>query len=742
MNTYTDYPELPESAEDEWMNQCKFSCKLCPKPSLFSTRSKLVLHLTYEHQMTIKAYIAKKRSVFSTLHQHSCKICDKTIRWDRDTITAHLDKSHSTTPAKYFEEHLKDNLDETLSGLRVPKPASKSSVKHCPTLKWSDKCKFACHICYQVVGSKNVLKWHLANEHKMCGTYLHERCPSKVLSKVTHGCLVCGEEILFDSSVLKKHLESCHGRMSEQSYKSEYYSKYNLEEDLEEEHPSDWMVKSFYGCKVCRTIFAGKDRLTKHMTSEHLNSNQQNGSGIMEEHFLNCLVEDKEQQKACLKKVVWDMVTITDHLSTTHSLTPEEYHSAHHAKGSMLDKIVRSEQENWMNKCSFLCKTCHKNFVTVAALTQHAKESHDIEMEEGRSVTDNVVNFLLHSCQVCSENILWEEGSLTEHLTAKHNIPLSEYFTSYMHQYSNNEECKKEVQEFGSWTSKCVYRCVLCPDSPEMVRKRALDEHMHKRHPECTGADLVKLKEEAFVKKLSHVCQVCGVSVLWDGRSLQVHIDKTHHMQPATYRVLFMSEYTEDLDVIEQRRQECRRQGQLLGLSVPGLMEVDDDGDNSGDASLLDTSTLEDDLGMTKEIQKWAQGCLYSCTICKTDIAGARPFESHLLNEHKTKLTSYKEEHGANQVMTNFHFCKLCCTNVKHDELDLKYHFDTAHSTTVSNYFEMFRGKLRFARLERPKSTKDNSFNGTSPELNTSSELKRKRPSDAKIDVKKRKTRS
>lgn len=80
MNSYSDNPELPENEEDKWMNQCKFKCKECPSPTLFSTRSRLALHLTKEHKLTLRQYIAKKKSIIATLVNHTCKICDKSVR--------------------------------------------------------------------------------------------------------------------------------------------------------------------------------------------------------------------------------------------------------------------------------------------------------------------------------------------------------------------------------------------------------------------------------------------------------------------------------------------------------------------------------------------------------------------------------------------------------------------------------------------------------------------------------------
>ena len=58
--------------------------------------------------------------------------------------------------------------------------------KPCPAVKWSDKCRYACQICFAVVQSKNILKWHVHNEHNMYENYYYEHFASDVLYKVTH----------------------------------------------------------------------------------------------------------------------------------------------------------------------------------------------------------------------------------------------------------------------------------------------------------------------------------------------------------------------------------------------------------------------------------------------------------------------------------------------------------------------------------------------------------------------------
>jgi hypothetical protein len=48
--------------------------------------------------MTIREYADKHGSFFSKFASHACKVCQKAIRWDSDTIIAHLYKIHAMTP--------------------------------------------------------------------------------------------------------------------------------------------------------------------------------------------------------------------------------------------------------------------------------------------------------------------------------------------------------------------------------------------------------------------------------------------------------------------------------------------------------------------------------------------------------------------------------------------------------------------------------------------------------------------
>ena len=125
--------------------------------------------------------------------------------------------------------------------------------------------------------------------------------------------------------------------------------------------------------------------------------------------------------------------------------------------------------------------------------------------------------------------------------------------------------------------------------------------------------------------------------------------------------------------------------------------------------------------GMTDEIRTWAKGCLFCCQICEQDIVGTQPFSLHLSSCHDTSLQNYKKRYSAacTNVIVGYHFCKICCNNVRHDEADLVSHFRKEHKMTIADYFNQFRAKLKMPRLERPAVEGNSSINNSS--INNSS---------------------
>ena len=102
-SSYDDSPAFDDDESHQWMNRCTLECKECVDLKKFRTRNKLVHHLYKDHNMLIKDYLDKHSTLYVLFEFYTCKICDRSIRWDSDNIIAHLDKSHQV--CSVFDYH-------------------------------------------------------------------------------------------------------------------------------------------------------------------------------------------------------------------------------------------------------------------------------------------------------------------------------------------------------------------------------------------------------------------------------------------------------------------------------------------------------------------------------------------------------------------------------------------------------------------------------------------------------------
>ena len=735
-NSYTDTPVLEESTNDQWMNRCVFECKECEVPTQMNTRSKLILHLDATHQLEMKEYMERHKTIFSASYNfnHPCKVCDKRVRWDRDSIVAHLDKYHGLTSEDYRNQYItEEDLNQSvISTKNISATSHDVSINVCPSVKWNDKCSFACQICYQVCKSKNILKWHLQSQHSMKETYYNDHFESEVIDKVTHSCMICGEEIMFDSTIMKKHFHNSHSKMPIEIYKADYLDKYCLSTNSESVL-SDWINNCQYYCKLCVTLHIGKDHFRKHILSEHgltmSSYTESHKSTVFAEYNHFCQVQDRDNNP-CFKQVLWDSRSLTYHLSK-HNLSPDDYKTRHMGNYlETLEAISLRDKSNWFDKCTFLCRICSKMFNSKQTITHHLTVEHQSSTPEPKALKDMAVNFLLHTCQICSENILWEELSLKNHFKSKHiGLSLHEYALEHLPNYQQNEACEKEIQNFDSWVNQCVLKCMCCTQETMFNRKSKLVNHLNTFHKVASAKSgyFTTYENETFVKKTEHVCQVCMKKYIWDEFSLDSHIRKSHKMKLSVYRAKFMSRYTENEEEIEKQRKEEHKQNRSSKqkkIPTNVSQHTESSNENISIVSYNDDDDNDDEVwGSSDEIRTWARGCLYHCDICNLDFIGARPFDNHLATSHGTSMSSNKKKYGSNQVCTirRFHFCRLCFNNVRQDEEDLKNHFQKEHNISVASYYEQFKAKLTMPRLEKPVTTRADisALNGSSKEDST-----------------------
>jgi hypothetical protein len=513
--------------------------------------------------------------------------------------------------------------------------------------------------------------------------------------------------------------------MTIEMYRQEHFDKFALTETPEQSVVSDWINRCMYCCKICFLAFKGKYVFKNHVISDHsmtfADYTKQHGSCVMEETYHTCQVKSLEG-KLCCKETLWDERSMTNHFAK-HNLSPEDYYKRFMKdyEASRLNNL-KSDQQDWMNRCSFLCKICTKVFNIKKNLLAHITEAHNVTCPEDGSV----VSCLLHSCQICNENVLWEEEKLINHLQTQHSLHPQDYASKYLQNYRENEECAIEIYKLDSWMNCCIFKCVLCVSSVTFDKKSKLANHLAQHHKENRAGYFKQFEEETIVQSTDHVCQICSKKMIWDESAIQRHIERAHKLKVEIYRAKYMQTYTEDADLIGQMRKEENKLARF-----PKKIKAQTSTPQESDTFISLPDDGDEDWGTTEKVRTWARGCLYNCQICESDFVGARAFTVHLVSSHQTSLQSYKKKYRScnTNVIVGYHFCKLCCNNVRHDETDLYNHFQKEHKSNIVDYFNQFRNKLRMPRLERPMTEviKNTETNPTQD----SSAKKRKRPTES-----------
>merc|ERR1712106_812091 len=107
-----------------WCDGCEYLCSICNK--IFSHKTYLNNHLISIHQTTFEEYRIK-HSVEERIREYECKICNKFVLWNRDSIQKHIKRYHLLSLDFYEKTYLENNA----------MPIDESSTL--PVKKWCNK---------------------------------------------------------------------------------------------------------------------------------------------------------------------------------------------------------------------------------------------------------------------------------------------------------------------------------------------------------------------------------------------------------------------------------------------------------------------------------------------------------------------------------------------------------------------------------------------------------------------------
>ena len=671
-NTYTDNPLLIENEDDKWMNQCIFECKECTEPESFNTRSKLIFHLHTKHTLTIKEYTDKHGSMFLKFANHKCKLCEKSIRWDSDSIIAHLAACHSMTPQDYVKDHLKD-LKSLLSKLKKQKsrpqslnmaPLENKSPPPNKITEWLNRCTFECQVCSFETNSYPSIFPHINNVHKISTKAYMEKYDGKTSKNIVlHACQLCGYILNWDRSTIVNHLATKHHSVSIIEYYQEYEHTYEEFPILLENEKDQWMNQCIFECIECpqKENLNTRNKLILHLHKEHQMSIKdyldKHGRSIATVIYMNC--------KICEKAIRWDSDSIVAHLDKFHQMTPDNY-----VKGilkgdvsSLLSTIKQGSPKpssnhsvtsqtsisryEWLNRCVYSCNICNIKVNNSGSYFSHVTKVHKISSKaymdlNGGKLCSTLVN---HTCQLCGFILVWDRTSIVKHLQAKHNsITIHEYAQTYEHTYTDYPMLIEE--EADSWMNQCVFVCKQCETPTEYTTRNKLILHLYKEH-KLRIKDYLEKGENPITTLVNHTCKICDKVVRWDSDSIKAHLDRYHSATPSSYMRDFLKN---DIDSI-------------LSNTTKSVSRPSFDATNQACPKLL-----------------WNDKCTFACQICFLVVKSKDILRWHLQNEHKMKEIYYSEHFNAEPFEKVTHSCMICAEETLFDSQTMKKHLQASHN--------------------------------------------------------------
>ena len=429
-DTYSDNPVLSEKEDEAWMNGCVFQCRKCKAPKYLTTRSKLVHHLHHEHQLNLNDCTGG--SIFKKFALYSCLICKKSMRWDSDSITAHLDKVHSITPEVYARDHLKESKDKTIEeAKRAGKPSRGRRGSD-----WLNRCSFSCKQCPYITEFYQSFLSHISTEHNLNTKDYKDRNNGEFYTKVVyHFCQICGYAMIWNRDCISRHLRNKHKTVSAKKYEEMFKACYNEDKVFDESDDRKWMNRCKLACKECNDhpSFESKDMLTLHLYKVHsMTLTTYHGRHSMLYSFYELYT-----CKVCDKAIRWESDTIIGHLSKLHKMSPELY-SSEVLNGDLMTHLKELDKSpkvyvagnsnknfsNWLNKFSYRCQSCPFTTSYRKSFVKHLSKSHSMTGKEfsklngGKLFSSTVIN---HTCQLCGLILAWEKRIIGNHLNTMHH---------------------------------------------------------------------------------------------------------------------------------------------------------------------------------------------------------------------------------------------------------------------------------------------------------------------------------
>ncbi len=193
---FQDFEQTATYSNNVIGNLCEFECTECNKK--FSCKDTLYQHQRHSlHRSNIKANQSVTRKVY-----HLCKMCNKSILCDSNTLKKHLFRSHGLSLKGYCRK-------TGCSMVQSRHSASSWTIKKLPLSKdIGNFCLFSCNVCSKKFSNSACLREHFIVKHQ---PKVVEPLPTYLIKGFSYRCKVCSKLMLCDNYVMQSHMSVVHG---------------------------------------------------------------------------------------------------------------------------------------------------------------------------------------------------------------------------------------------------------------------------------------------------------------------------------------------------------------------------------------------------------------------------------------------------------------------------------------------------------------------------------------------------
>ena len=461
-----------------------------------------------------------------------------------------------------------------------------------------------------------------------------------------------------------------------------------LSQELEHQSNIDlqgapWYNKCKWTCLLCNKTFCSG--FWRHVNEKHFLKKEDylrdyGKQGIEIVHYF-C--------KICNKKIPWSGASINAHMKTAHCMTLREYESvygqprAHPASQFIGYRPIapaphpkplatKAPSDKWFNGCEYSCQLCARVLYSVAGLSMHLKEAHNMEkFDYFKQFGRNGIKIRKYKCKICGKNFPWSGVSISKHVKQAHDISLPEY-TARFEKESNMTTTRNSVNSVHDGFTESILKKNF-PDNDGF-------HSTSKKDPNITG-----YAKDKWYNKCSWTCQICGKLYMTNSSAFFKHVTQDHKVSVEDYKEKYGNT---GIVFVDHKCKLCKKLVPCNGLSMckhykhthnMGLEEyealymVGDDGSSTGDF-----------YEPTDEY--WYNKCIWKCNICGNKNRSLGSSKKHVHKMHNISYEDYLAQYGNQGIFECDFTCTICQAVMSCNGVTISSHLSNIHKLTLQEY--------------------------------------------------------